>query len=773
MKTKTKCLIIILLTVLLYANTLFHDYTLDDTLVITENEYTISGLKGLNDIFAENFFSGLFDRKNTNLVAGGRYRPLSMATFAIEWQIVMGTAFDGIEQERFEQVMNKDADPDFILPSQSLLKNLTVTIHEKNRYLRNQKQDQLLNQNHVLSKEEKNTIRGNLERMHSRRGILLFISHFFNMLLYGITALLLFIVLEKLLKKYNHSKWFLSVPFVATLLFLFHPLHTEVVANIKGRDEILSLLGSLLAFNFVMDYIQRKNLFYLILIFFSFLIGIFSKEIAIVFLAIIPLSIYYFADYKPKLKIAFISAVPMILASVIYLWVRHVVLDGLTSQPDTELMNNSFLGMNIPERYATIFYTLLLYLKLLLFPHPLTFDYYPYHISVMNWSDVWPVISVVLYVSLGIVAIQGIKRKSVISYGILFYFIALSPVSNVLFPIGVFMNERFLYVASIGFVIVISFLLTKKLPAFIPKTDNTKYAIVILLLLFTIKTISRNNVWKDDLTLFTHDVKISKNSAKSNTSAGGKLMEEAIKPGNEKIRGQYLQQSVQYLKKAISIHPSYREALLLLGNAQWELYHSLDSAYKYYEPILKLNPDFNLVYTNIFNTNVNRVFEDKSKADQNIIILKSLEKYSPNNYYINYYLGRIYGRFKNDLQASKQYFEKALAVDSSHIEIYKDLGVVYGMMGAFEQSAKVLEKANIIDPADPVLNVNIAMTYLQIGNKEMARSAMDKALQMNFNKNNAGALINLGNLYQNMGESKKANICFVKAQNLNPELFIK
>jgi len=65
------------------------------------------------------------------------------------------------------------------------------------------------------------------------------------------------------------------------------------------------------------------------------------------------------------------------------------------------------------------------------------------------------------------------------------------------------------------------------------------------------------------------------------------------------------------------------------------------------------------------------------------------------------------------------------------------------------------------------------MTYLQIGNKEMARSAMDKALQMNFNKNNAGALINLSNLYQNMGESKKANICFVKAQNLNPELFIK
>jgi len=590
-------------------------------------------------------------------------------------------------------------------------------------------------------------------------------------LLYTITALLLFIVLEKMLQKYSHSKWYLSVPFVATLLFLFHPIHTEVIANIKGRDEILSLLGSLLALNFVIDYIQRKKTIYLLYVFITFIIGIFSKEIAIVFLAIIPLSIYYFSEEEQKLKYIAISLLPLIFASALYLWIRSIVLEGMTFDPNTELMNNSFLGMNYSERYATIFYTLLLYIKLLIFPHPLTFDYYPYHIPIMNWSDIWPILSVIFYIVLGIIAIKGIKRKSIVSYGILFYLIALSPVSNVLFPIGVFMNERFLYVASIGFVIILSYFLTNKIPSFSSKINYVQPVIFIILLLFSIKTLSRNKVWKDDLTLFTNDVKISENSAKSNTSAGGKLMEEAIKPGNEEIRNDYLNQSVQYLEKAISIHPTYREALLLLGNTQWELHHSLDSAYKYYEKILELNPDFKLVYTNIFNTSVNKVFDDKTKATQNIAILKSLQKYAPDNYYINYYLGKIYGRFKNDLHNSKQYFQNALSIDSSHVDIYKDLGVVYGMLGEFEKSAKALEKASELDPDDPIIRLNIAMTYFQIGDKDAAFREMDDAFRMDYNKNNAHVLINLGKLYQNVGKTQKSNICFIKAQNLNPDLF--
>ncbi|MCK5029515.1 MAG: hypothetical protein KAR57_07770, partial [Bacteroidales bacterium] len=246
-QNKVEYLIIIALTFMLYGNTLFHDYALDDALVITENEHTLSGFAGIDDIFSEEFFSGFFDQKDKKLVAGGRYRPLSMVTFAIEWQLVMGTPFDGVNKLTLEKRMNKNASPKYILPSQKLLKDLSRTIHTENRELRIQQQESILNNEKTLTDHEKLLILSNLERMQSKRSLLLFVSHFLNVLLYALTALVLFILLERLFSNHKSDKWYWSLPFVASLLFLAHPIHTEVVANIKGRDEILSLLGVLLA----------------------------------------------------------------------------------------------------------------------------------------------------------------------------------------------------------------------------------------------------------------------------------------------------------------------------------------------------------------------------------------------------------------------------------------------------------------------------------------------------------------------------------------------
>ncbi|HSH50969.1 MAG TPA: hypothetical protein VK982_04515 [Bacteroidales bacterium] len=442
MKSSYKYLSVFFLTFILYGNTLFHDYALDDALVIAENEYTLSGFKGIDDLFTEEFFNGFFDQKNKKLVAGGRYRPLSMVTFAIEWQLIMGTPFDGINHLLLERKMNQQANPNFILPSQKLLKNLTGTIHIENGQLRMQQQNVILGNAEALNSQEKNLILRNLEKMHNRRPVVLFVSHFFNVLLYALTGLLLFYILTIILHQHKSEKWFLSLPFVATLLFILHPIHTEVVANIKGRDEILSLLGALLAVLFSWKYIQKHNVRYLIFSFIAFLGGLFSKEVAVTFLAIIPLSIYFFKTKIVKPKTFFITLIPLVLATIIYFYIRHSVVGEMKLEPGNELMNNSFLDMSFSQKYATIFYTLLFYIKLLFFPHPLTYDYYPYHIPVMSWTDIWPIVSLILYFALGIYALIGIKKKKFISFGILFYVIALSPMSNILFPVGVFMNER-------------------------------------------------------------------------------------------------------------------------------------------------------------------------------------------------------------------------------------------------------------------------------------------------------------------------------------------
>jgi len=81
---KKAYLIIFVLTFLLYGNTIRNNYALDDLIVITENKFTIQGFDGIKSILTEDMFMGYYG--NMSLVQGSRYRPLSLVTFAIEYQ---------------------------------------------------------------------------------------------------------------------------------------------------------------------------------------------------------------------------------------------------------------------------------------------------------------------------------------------------------------------------------------------------------------------------------------------------------------------------------------------------------------------------------------------------------------------------------------------------------------------------------------------------------------------------------------------------------------
>src|SRR6185503_709919 len=70
--------------------------------------------------------------------------------------------------------------------------------------------------------------------------------HLVNVLLYALSAFVLYKVLRRIFAGY-HS----LLSFAATLLFIAHPLHTEVVSNIKSLDEIASFLFALVTLHFV------------------------------------------------------------------------------------------------------------------------------------------------------------------------------------------------------------------------------------------------------------------------------------------------------------------------------------------------------------------------------------------------------------------------------------------------------------------------------------------------------------------------------------------
>ncbi|HXH17450.1 MAG TPA: hypothetical protein VNJ07_00075 [Chitinophagales bacterium] len=473
--------ILFVLPFLLYGYSITFGYVLDDEVVASENKFVKKGLAGIWDILSTESFTGYWGNQ-TSMVQGARYRPLSIVTFALEYQIF---------------------------------------------------------------------------------GLNPHVSHFINVLLYALTGILLLKLLS-LLFPLRGKKWFSAIPFAASMLYIAHPLHSEAVANIKGRDEILSFLLSLGTLYASYQFLLSEKKYLPALSAALFLLALLAKENAITFLAVIPLTSWYFQ--KTNLKKLAYTFLPLLATAAVYLIIRREAIGYLldSGKEITGLMNNPFLGATSEQKYATIFYTLGLYVKLLFFPHPLTHDYYPYQIPLITWDDARAFIPLIFYFIITGYALIFFQKKTIASYCILYFLSTLSIASNIAFNIGTFMNERFLYMPSLGFCILVAYWLTVKIPSLFKnnsiKTTVAWGAPLLLTVAFSAKTMSRVPDWKDILTLDRAAVKISANSARINCFYGYDLYKEAQKAaGAEQMK--LVDEAMFYIDRALKIYPTYPDAL--------------------------------------------------------------------------------------------------------------------------------------------------------------------------------------------------------------------
>lgn len=485
-------------------------------------------------------------------------------------------------------------------------------------------------------------------------GLNSFMSHLINVLLYALTGILLYRVLLMLFPAKDDTHPFFNIPFIAALLYIVHPIHSEVVANVKGRDEIMTLIGALASTYYSFRYLSDKNLKWLWLSGVAFFLGLLSKENAITFLAVIPLTVYVFSNATSSLN--FKISIPLIIATVLYLIIRYKVIGYFLSNGEkiTDLMNNPFAEMNFGEKMATIFYTLLIYWKLQIFPHPLTHDYYPYAIPKMSWTNLWSILSLLIHVGLGIFALQNIKKKTVIAYSILFYLFTISIVSNIVFPVGTFMNERFVFISSIGFVLVIAWFLVNYLPGLKSGTLKTlSYVLLIAMVVgFSAKTIARVPAWKDKLSLNTAAIKYSYNSARANCFMATALFEEFQKvKDNPAKQKEMLKDINMYINRSLEIYPDYFSALQMYSGVVGSNYlfdKDLDKALKGFYTILSRRSTITYVDQ----------FLDYLDTQQNIDKVKLKDFYIKVGYEVYYKDKKIYAN------ASK-YIGKALKLNST------------------------------------------------------------------------------------------------------------
>ena len=549
-------LILFLLSFVLYFQSTSFEYVLDDKIVFNENGLVKKGFAGIGEILGTESMTGYFGQQR-DLVEGARYRPLSLVTFAIEHQ------FFGKNNYKIEDYWVKEMNkiPDLQPQTRAIQQDPVlkgVMFPDEASFL-NALQTKLSQS--LIDKHREQIL---FHAAHASPAI----SHFINILLYALTALLLFRVLNIIFPS-EKKEWYMTIGFLATLLFVLHPVHTEVVANVKGRDEIMTLLGSLGLMYFSLKYIATEKPLHLIASGVTMFLALLAKENAITFLAVVPLTIYFFT--KSSFQKNFMATLPLIVAVAVYLAWRYSVIGYLlgSGKPVTDLMNNPFVQMTGSEKFATIFYTLGLYVKLLFVPHPLTHDYYPYQIPIMDWSKIGSILSLLLYIGMGVYALLGLKKKSVISYGILFYLATLSIVSNIPFSVGTFMNERFLYVSSVGFCIILAYLITEKLPAPVLNIG----VLGLFVIGFTAKTFARVPAWENGYTLNAAAIQYSPNSARANCFMGTALFDNFYRQETDRTKKmELLNEIAGYIDRALEIHPRYGSALTMKGGVAAEFY---------------------------------------------------------------------------------------------------------------------------------------------------------------------------------------------------------
>lgn len=646
-------IILLTLIVLFYCNTLSLDFALDDRMVIMENEFALDGSwDGVRSIFTEDTFTGYFGN-DKSVVVGGRYRPMSQLSFMLE-----ATLFGKKIKEKIGDVHDFD--------------NLHDPSHEE----------------------------------YFKGSFLSFFCHLMNMVYYILLCLLVYDVLRKLFRKYQGDKWFQSLAFLAAVLFALHPIHTEAVANVKGRDEIFAMLGATAALWCSLQYVDTRKWWYLVLSLLAITFGLFSKENAITYLAVVPLSLYFYQNEHKK-KIDYLTTLlPIVVGSIFFVWVRSRALGGLMPEDSTQnILNNPFIHSTKAQEIATVLITWGMYFKLLFFPHPLTHDYYPHQIAITDFSN--PLVWVILAgcVALVVYALLNLKKKSVVSYGILFFVITFSITSNLLFNVGTFMNERFVFMASLGFTLIVGYwiyLLSVAKSVSMQKLSIGITAVVGLL--FGIKTFTRNFVWDNDFSLFLTDVKTSHESIKCNISAGGSKLQIWKKSHKERDKVE----AYRYLEKALKLDDHALNAYLLLGELMY-LDNNKAGAYQAYRNATLIDPNNKLAQDNL--ALMVAVTEDDFLKPITALLDEGIALQDPNKIQEAYrqiddYLkehpeslialnvkGNVLGRGMNRLDEAIAIYEQVIAKDPTFASAYENMGIAYAIKGEFDRAEQLFKKA--------------------------------------------------------------------------------
>jgi Tfp pilus assembly protein PilF len=371
---------------------------------------------------------------------------------------------------------------------------------------------------------------------------------------------------------------------LAGALFAAHPVHTEAVANLVGRAEILAAGLGLLAILLR----RRGSALASGLSVAAYGLALLAKEHAIAFLALLPLADallddegsarLFFRRLRTPGRGAFYGA--LVLVTLAYLALRVEALGHLGTDraaaawiPDWQ---NVTAHASLGARVLTALWVTARACWLLVVPLHLSADY--------SFAEITLVDSVVDPRALAGVATAGalvgiavvLRQRPRALFWLLVGVLPFAIVSNLVVPSGTIFGERLLYLPSAAVCVAGGAVLARWARG--PWRTAAQAAATVLLLGFAARTVVRNLVWRDNLALARATVADAPQSVQAHALLATALME----------RGE-VRQALREYDAALAIHPDHIDALFNAGVAHMQLKENAD-AVRLFDRVVALEP---------------------------------------------------------------------------------------------------------------------------------------------------------------------------------------
>jgi hypothetical protein len=482
-------------------------------------------------------------------------------------------------------------------------------------------------------------------------------AHFINVLLFAIllTRIYQLVIVSKF---YEDEKILRLLAFLTALIFLVHPNHVSVVANIKSRDNLLSMFfGAIAAIQFIKlyDFKQYGRVF--LFIFFNTL-ALLSKRDAYSFILYPPLLIMLFREVNRRQL--FKVAAAIFGLSILSILIIGRMSSNLVARTETYTQgfneNPLFQSHTFTQQLSLSLTTLFYYIKFLFVPTGYYFYFGYNQIELLPLFSLVNIISVLLLGGCFALSIYFFKRNRLYLFCFLFFGIAIAYASNLKIVVAGIVMDRYNFIPSLAFCIAVAAIFIDVAP----KKNLSIFknaALAATVVIFAGFTVYRTSAWKNSFTLFDRDLPHLTKSVHANRIAGGTyihlaLQEEMKKQYDRSFTDSFITKGERYatialqnsdkapqvwellglvdlyhkndstalnkFKMCYAIDTSYLSGINYIGFTYWNL-GNIDSAAYYFNYVMTREPYFNYAANNMINMlNKNN---RKKEADSIIAVL--------------------------------------------------------------------------------------------------------------------------------------------------------